>query len=40
MDKINKLLDEKKYPASDIAELYFQRWDVELNFRDLKTTMA
>ena len=37
---ITTLLDAVKYPAHDIADLYFQRWDVELNFRDLKTTMG
>ena len=37
---VTTLLDAEKYPAHDIAELYFQRWDVELNFRDLKTTMG
>ena len=33
------LLDPIKWPASVIIELYQQRWRVELNFRDLKTTM-
>jgi len=37
---ITTLLDADKYPASDIADLYFQRWDVELYFRDIKTTMG
>jgi hypothetical protein len=37
---ITTLLDATLYPASDIADLYFQRWDVELFFRDLKTTMG
>ncbi|MEJ1464564.1 MAG: IS4 family transposase, partial [Candidatus Sedimenticola sp. (ex Thyasira tokunagai)] len=37
---VTTLLDAKKYPASDIANLYFQRWDVELFFRDIKTTMG
>ncbi|MDX8390752.1 MAG: IS4 family transposase [Mariprofundaceae bacterium] len=36
---ITTLLDSKAYPASEIAEVYFQRWDVELFFRDIKTTM-
>jgi hypothetical protein len=36
---ITTLLDAKAYPASEIAEIYFQRWDVELFFRDIKTTM-
>ncbi len=37
---ITTLLDAEKYPASDLADLYFQRWDVELFFRDIKTTMS
>lgn len=37
---ITTLLDEKAYTASDLADLYFQRWDVELFFRDIKTTMG
>ncbi len=36
---ITTLLDPQKYSASDIADLYYQRWDVELFFRDIKTTM-
>ncbi len=34
------LLDETVYTANEIADLYFRRWDVELFFRDLKTTMG
>jgi len=37
---VTTLLDAQKYPGSDIADLYFQRWDVELFFRDIKTTMG
>ena len=37
---ITTLLDAGEYPASDIADLYFQRWDVELFFRDIKTVMG
>ena len=37
---ITTLLDAKAYPASELAEVYFQRWDVELFFRDIKTTMG
>ena len=37
---ITTLLDAKEYPADEIADLYFQRWDVELFFRDIKTTMG
>lgn len=33
------LLDEKKYPTQALADLYLQRWLVELFFRDIKTTM-
>lgn len=34
------LTDPKQYSCEDIVELYFQRWDVELFLRDLKTTMG
>lgn len=34
------LLDPEKYPAAEIAALYLRRWQVELFFRDLKTTMG
>lgn len=34
------LLDAVQYPAEELAELYFKRWDVELFFRDIKTTMG
>lgn len=37
---VTTLLDPIRYPAADLADLYFQRWDVELFFRDLKTTMG
>lgn len=37
---VTTLLDAKKYPASDIAALYLKRWEVELYFRDIKTTMG
>jgi hypothetical protein len=37
---ITTLLDTKAYTADDLADLYFQRWDVELFFRDIKTTMG
>ncbi|MBL4774434.1 MAG: transposase [Mariprofundus sp.] len=36
---VTTLLDAGLYPADEIAELYFERWDVELFFRDIKTTM-
>ena len=34
------LLDEKRYPAETIAELYLKRWNVELYFRELKTSLG
>lgn len=37
---ITTLLDPLEYSAADLAELYFRRWEVELNFDDLKTTMG
>lgn len=37
---ITTLLDASQYPAKELAELYFKRWDVELFFRDIKTTMG
>jgi len=33
------LLDAHTYTALELADLYFQRWDVELDFRHIKTTM-
>jgi hypothetical protein len=37
---VTTLLDAVKYPAEELAGLYFKRWDVELFFRDIKTTMG
>jgi hypothetical protein len=37
---VTTLLDATQYPAAELAELYFKRWDVELFFRDIKTTMG
>lgn len=34
------LIDPVKYPAEDIKERYLKRWNVELYFRDLKTTLG
>ncbi len=34
------LLNPVAYPAERIAQLYLRRWDMELCFRDLKTTMG
>jgi hypothetical protein len=37
---VTTLLDAEQYPANEIADLYLQRWDVELYFRDIKTTLG
>jgi len=37
---ITTLLDAEQYPASEVSKLYLQRWNVELFFRDIKTTMG
>jgi hypothetical protein len=37
---VTTLLDPVAHPAADLAELYLRRWEVELNFDDLKTTMG
>ena len=37
---VTTLLDPEKYPADQIIDLYRQRWDVELFFRDIKTTLG
>lgn len=37
---VTTLLDDSAYPAEEIAGLYFHRWEIELRFRDLKTTMG
>jgi hypothetical protein len=36
---VTTLLDVVLYPLEALAELYFTRWQIELNFRHLKTTM-
>jgi hypothetical protein len=37
---VTTLLDPDRYPAHELAELYYHRWEVELFFRDIKTTMG
>jgi hypothetical protein len=34
------LLDSQKYPDAAIMELFGRRWQVELNFRDIKTSLG
>lgn len=36
---VTTLLDAAAYPASELAELYYRRWQVEINFKHMKTTM-
>jgi hypothetical protein len=37
---VTTLIDAEAYSASDLADLYYRRWAVELFFRDIKTTMG
>ncbi len=37
---VTTLTDDSTYSAAELADLYYQRWDVELFFRDIKTTMG
>lgn len=37
---VTTLLDPDTYPAHELAELYLRRWQIEVNFRHLKTTMG
>ena len=37
---VTTLLDPEAYPASELAKLYLSRWQIEVNFRHLKTTMG
>ncbi len=34
---LTSLLDPKKYPASEIAELYHERWELEIGYGEIKT---
>jgi hypothetical protein len=36
---VTTLLDNLKYPAEALGELYLRRWDMELTLRHLKTTL-
>lgn len=36
---VTTLLDATVYPAEALADLYYRRWQVELNFRHMKITM-
>lgn len=36
---VTTLLDPVRYPAAELAQLYFDRWQVEVNLRHLKQTL-
>src|SRR5947208_10546716 len=36
---VSTLLDAVRYPAAELAQLYFDRWQVEVNLRHLKQTL-
>jgi hypothetical protein len=36
---ITSLLDSKEYPAAELVTLYHRRWELELGFAEIKTTM-
>jgi len=36
---VTTLLNPLTYPAAELAQLYLSRWQIEVNFRHLKTTM-
>jgi hypothetical protein len=36
---VTTLLDPDRYPAAELAQLYFDRWQVEVNLRHLKQTL-
>ena len=36
---VTDLLNSESHPAEEVAELYMERWQIEVKFRDLKTTM-
>ena len=37
---VTTLLDAEKHPWEELVSLYLERWDIELRFRDIKTTMG
>jgi hypothetical protein len=36
---VTTLVDAATYPASELADLYYRRWQVEINFRHIKISM-
>jgi hypothetical protein len=37
---VTTLLDHEAFPAEEVASLYVHRWEIELRFRDIKTTLG
>jgi IS4 transposase len=37
---VTTMLDPRKTRKSDLSDLYGQRWQVELDFRNIKTTLG
>jgi hypothetical protein len=37
---VTTLLDGDAHPAAEVASLYVHRWEIELRFRDIKTTLG
>jgi hypothetical protein len=37
---VTTLLDPQDYPANALADLYFERWTIELHFREIKTLLG
>ena len=37
---VTDLLDPQKYEATELADLYARRWEIELKLRDVKTTLG
>jgi hypothetical protein len=36
---VTTLIDSERYPAEELAQLYFDRWQIEVNLRHLKQTL-
>jgi hypothetical protein len=36
---VTSLLDPEQYPAHELVELYHERWELELGYREIKSTM-
>lgn len=37
---VTTLLDHETYPPEEVASLYLHRWEIEVRFRDIKTTLG